>query len=178
MLRRFPVLASALLAVAVVTPAQNAAPGTPAPYSGQGPGAAAASTAAPSPPAKRVWTNEDVPALRGDAPISTVGSTDQTTPNKNKSAAKNANGRGYQARIAHLEAQIPPLDSQIDALQAAIDGKPTGDGKSSQRPRGVKADDWKIELEQLKARRENILDQIAALKDEARHRGVAPNTLP
>jgi len=35
-----------------------------------------------------------------------------------------------------------------------------------------------VELQQLKAKRENILDRIAALKDEARHQGVPPNTLP
>jgi len=173
-------LASALFAVAAVSAsAQNPVPGSPSQDSAPAPGTSAAPAAAsPAPPAKKVWTNEDVPGLRGDAPISTVGSADPTGPQKNKAAARPANAKGYQARIARLEAQIPPLDSQIAELQAAIDGKPTGDGKSSQRPRGVKADDWNVEMEQLKAKRESVLDQIAALKDEARHQGVAPNTLP
>jgi len=179
MLGRLPVLA-ALFALATVNAfAQNDPPANPAQDPGQISTAASATSATPSQPAaKRVWTNEDVPALHGAAPISTVGSTDTKPTGKNKTASRSPHGEGYKARIARLEAQIPPLDSQIAELQAAIDGKPTGDGKSSRRTRGVRADDWNVELQQLKAKRENILDRIAALKDEARHQGVPPNTLP
>jgi len=181
MFGRLSVLASALFAVAAFTAfAQNAAPVNPGQDPGQTSSGASATNggAGSQPAARKVWTNEDVPTLRGDAPISTVGSTDTKPAGTNKGAAKNPNGRGYQARIARLEAQIPPLDAQMADLQSAIDGKPTGNGSSSQRPRGVKADDWNAELQQLKAKRENILDQIAVLKDEARHQGVPPNTLP
>jgi len=93
-------------------------------------------------------------------------------------AAKNKSTKPYQAQIERLEAQIPPLDAQIAELQAAIDGKPTGDMKSSQRPRGVKADDWSVEMQELQKKRDGILDQISTLKDQARHQGVPPNTLP
>jgi hypothetical protein len=141
------------------------------------------STAAPAPPAaKKVWTNDDVTDLRGESAISTVGQPNAKNGAKpgDKSAtnAKNGNAKSYQAQIARLEAQIPPLDAQIAELQAAIDGKPTGDGKTSQRPRGVKADDWSVEMQQLQKKREDTLEQIAALKDQARHQGVPANTLP
>ena len=68
--------------------------------------------------------------------------------------------------------------AQIAQLQSAIDGKPTGDAKSSQRPRGVKADDWSVEMQELQKKRDGILDQISALKDQARHHGVPANALP
>lgn len=135
------------------------------------------STSTP-PTAKKVWTNDDVSGLRSDAPLSTVGSTDPKAEVKPAPAVRNRNANAYQARLTRLEAQIPPLERQIAELQAAIEGKPTGDAKTSQRPRGVKADDWNVELQQLEKKRDSIQDQIAALKDEARHHGIPPNTLP
>ncbi len=185
MRHRLPVfLAAALLcAAAANAKAQNGSSGDSAQAPSQTPGttsgAAPANTSA-QPASKKVWTNEDVGGLRGNDPISTstVGVTDPKAGAKPGTSARNKNTKPYKAQIAKLEAQIPPIDSQIADLQAAIDGKPTGDGQSSQRPRGVKADDWTAEMEHLKAKRDGILDQIAALKDEARHQGVAPNTLP
>jgi hypothetical protein len=158
--------------------AQNNASGEAAPTAGQssvtnGP-AVAHAPAAP----KKVWTNDEVTGLRGESVISTVGSTDAKPGSKPEAVARNKNANAYQAQIARLEAQIPVLDSQIAELQSAINGKPTGDGKDSQRPRGVKADDWSMEMQQLQKKRDGILDQIGALKDRARHQGVPGNALP
>lgn len=153
------------------TPAGTApAPEQPAPPS------SSASTPAP---AKKVWTNEDVPVLRNESEISTVGnSNNNRSSSKTTSASKNNDGKGYQAQIARLQAQIPPIDAQIAELQAAIDGKPTGDAKVSKRPTGVKADDWSVEMQQLQQKKDGILTQISALQDQARHQGVPANTLP
>jgi TolA-binding protein len=177
------VVVASLLSAAFASAASQSSPsGDPAQSSGQSSSAvAAASSPAPTPAqpaAKKVWTNEDVGGLRENAPISTVGSTDAKPNGRPAPGAKNKNAKPFQAQIARLEAQIPPLDSQIAELQAAIDGKPTGDEKTSQRPRSVKADDWNVEMQDLKQKRDEIQDQIAALKDEARHQGIAPNTLP
>ncbi len=163
--------------------------GTAAPGQSSSSGAAAPATnqttdsnASPTTPApaggKKVWTNDDVSDLRGESVISTVGSSNAKPASKSASAAKNANAKSYQAQIERLEAQIPPLDAQIAELQAAIDGKPTGDGKTSQRPRSVKTDDWSVEMQDLQKKRDDALERVAALKDQARHQGVAPNTLP
>jgi hypothetical protein len=141
--------------------------------------AANSTTAGPAAPAgKKVWTNDDVGDLRGESVISTVGSSGAKSGGKPVPAAKNPDAKPYQAQIARLEAQIPPIDSQIAELQAAIDGKPTGDAKTSQRPRSVKSDDWSVEMQDLQKKRDGIEAQIETLKDQARHRGVAPNTLP
>jgi hypothetical protein len=162
--------------------AQDNSSGAATPAAGQS-SATNGSTSTPAPPAaKKVWTNDDVTDLRGESTISTVGQTNAKSGAKpgDKSAAnaKNGNAKSYQAQIARLEAQIPQLDAQIAELQAAIDGKPTGDGRTSQRPRGVKADDWSVEMQELQKKRDDTLDKIAALKDQARHQGVPPNTLP
>ena len=180
------VAAASLLSAARATAKPQ---GGPSGETGQNPGqtsgaASGAGSPAPAPApasapaAKKVWTNEDVGGLRENAAISTVGSTDTKPGGKGAAGAKNKNAKPYQAQLARLEAQIPPLDSQIEQLQAAIDGKPTGDEKTSQRPRSVKADSWTVEMQELKEKRDRVEDQITSLKDEARHQGVAPNTLP
>lgn len=176
----FPAVALFVASAASVARPQTSSSAEPVPAPGQSSSANGSAVApAPAPPAgKKVWTNDDVSDLRGDSVISTVGNSDAKPGSKPAPAAKNKNAKPYQAQIERLEAQIPPLDAQIAELQAAIDGKPTGDMRSSQRPRGVKADDWSVEMQDLQKKHDNILDQISALKDQARHQGVAPNALP
>jgi chaperonin cofactor prefoldin len=181
-MRHWPLtfLATLLVASSAATTAraQNPSSGDGTPATGQTSGASGL-TAAPAPTAsKKVWTNDDVTDLRGESTISTVGQPSAKNSDKPAPNAKNGNAKSYQAQIARLEAQIPQLDAQIAELQAAIDGKPTGDGKTSQRPRGVKADDWSVEMQQLHKKRDDTVDKIATLKDQARHQGVPPNALP
>ena len=84
----------------------------------------------------------------------------------------------YHDQIAKLQAKLPPLDAQIAQLQAAINGEPTGDAKSSTRPKGVKSGDWREELADARQKRDAIAGKIAALQDEARHVGIPANALP
>ncbi|HEY4710981.1 MAG TPA: hypothetical protein VIH46_12480, partial [Candidatus Acidoferrales bacterium] len=157
---------------------QNSSSAAATPAASQ-PVATSVTSSTPAPPAgKKVWTNDDVGDLRSDSVISTVGSSNPKSGVKPATASKNNDAKSYQAQIARLEAQIPPLDSQIAELQAAIDGKPTGDAKTSQRPRGVKADDWSVEKQDLETKRDAIVEQINALRDQARHRGIPANALP
>jgi peptidoglycan hydrolase CwlO-like protein len=171
----------ALLAVGVASIARAQGNSSAASTTSAQPQISNQSNPAPSPapaPSKKVWTNEDVSDLRGESVISTVGDPHAKPGSKPAPAAKNADARPYQAQIARLEAQIPDLDRQIADIQSAIDGKPTGDAKSSQRPRSVKADSWEVEMQDLQKKRDNVEAQISALKDQARHHGVNPNTLP
>lgn len=167
--------ASAARAQCAAPPAVNPAP---APAAAQD-SAANPSTAQPAP--KKVWTNEDMNGLDPHAGVSTVGNApaDSSKPGQKRPVnAKNRDAKWYRDQIAKLQAKLPPLDAQIAELQAAIDGKPTGDAIKSTRPRGVKADSWANELADLQKKRDDTVAQIAALQDEARHQGVAANTLP
>jgi hypothetical protein len=139
-------------------------------------------TAPPQPTAKKVWTNDELSGEDPNTGISTVGKANNGAA-KRPAATRpvSANGRNakcYQDQIARLQAKIPVFDSQIADLQAALDGKAPGDGKRSVRPYGVKMDDWSRELTELQQKREDTLDQISALRDQARHNGVAPNAIP
>ena len=173
--RSLLVLATALC-IATTVSAQSQT--TPSTDTAQAPNQASSTASAAPPAGKKVWTNEDVSDLRTNSTISTVGSTDTKPSAKTSSAGKPKNPKQYQAQIARLEGQIPSLDQQIAELQDAIDGKPTGDAKTSKRPRSVQADDWNVQMQDLQKKKQGILDQIAAMKDEARHQGVPPNTLP
>jgi len=136
------------------------------------------SSASGQTPEKKVWTNEELKTLDPHEGVSTVG---RNTNNRTKRVVspKGHDAKWYHDQIVLLQAKIPPLDSQIAELQAGIDGKPTGDGTKSARPfNGVKADDWSRELAELQKKRDDTLAQIGALQDQARHNGVAPNTLP
>ena len=133
-------------------------------------------------PAKRVWTNEDVPELRADNPVSTVGKNNSGQARKGQ---QNAAAKGqqkdpswYRSQIQKLQNQLPPINEKISQLQSALEGNFTGDSKSSSRPTGVQGGDWRSQLDQLQKKRDDIEANIASLRDEARHAGVAPNALP
>jgi len=131
-------------------------------------------------PAKKVWTNDDLSGSNESFEPSTPASP-KLKPVKTGQKPPPTNGRDakwYHDQIAKLESQVPPLDRQIGDLQSALDGKPTGDGQTSQRPRGVKLDDWSSELTQLQAKRVDLLSKIDALRDQARRNGIPDSTLP
>lgn len=136
------------------------------------------STPAPAQPApKKVWTNDDVMGLRADSSISTIGQPARKSA-KDGARQTNSNGKGaawYQGRITRLEGQLPPIDDQIAQLRAALSGQTVN---SVRKWGGARPDDWRVELDNLQKKHDDIEAQIAALKDEARHDGVAPNALP
>jgi len=157
--------------------AAQTSPAAPADSSGQN---AAPSAQAPDataqPPAKKVWTNDDVGELRRDSTISTFKSP---TAKPVKSGAKTANVDGktrwYQNQITRLQAQLPPIEDKMGQLQAALNGQTVNTVRTWG---GVKPDDWRVELANLQKKHDDIDAQIATLKDQARHDGVSPNALP
>jgi len=136
---------------------------------------------APAATSRKVWTNDNVTELRENSEISTVGrpaASPAEAGAKTVAASKAHNAKWYRDQIVKLQAQLPPLDSQIEQLREAIDGKAMGDGKTSSRPWSVKGDSWAREEAELQNKRDAIAAHIGALRDQARHNGVPPNTLP
>jgi hypothetical protein len=126
---------------------------------------------APAAPAKKVWTNENMPAP--SSPDSNVKPT--STVNKPKPNAKGKDAGWYRTQISKLQAQIPPLDEKISQLQAALNGQTV---TSTRQYGGTKPDDWRDELSRFQKQRDDIDTKIAALEDQARHDGVPENELP
>jgi hypothetical protein len=163
-------------------PSSSASQASPTPSSrsaDQPASAPAAANSAEQPRVKKVWTNDDVTGLRSSSAISTVG-TAGAKPAKPGAGTPNGGGNAkwYASQIMSLQAKLPPLDAQIAELHDAIAGKPTGDGKTSTRPSGVKIDSWSDELTRLEQRRDAIQQQIEALREQARRHGVPDSALP
>jgi hypothetical protein len=180
---RWLIVAAALClaaADAVATRTQTgASSGQPAAQSTQADASSAGATPS-APTAQKVWTNEDVTALH-DEPISTFGKPNAKAakaPAGTKPGAAGQNSQQLLNEIKKLQGQIPPLDSQIAQLQAAIEGRPTGDAKTSARPYGVKLDSWQAQLAELQKKRDDTLMRIGGLQDQARHNGVPGNSIP
>jgi hypothetical protein len=150
--------------------AQNAP--APAPAQSSGP-----TQSQPQTPQKKVWTNENLGGSHSQPdessaaaqPGSNAGSSAAPKPKSKKDA------KWYHDQIAKLQAQIPPLDKTIAELQAALDGKTLNEPLHYG---GNRIGDWKEQLQQLQTKRQDTLDKIAALEDQARHNGIEPNALP
>jgi len=129
------------------------------------------------PPQKKVWTNDNVGGSHsqqndGSAPAQQNSNSTSTAPAKPKSKK---DPKWYHDQIAKLQAQIPPLDKTIAELQAALDGKTLNERLHYG---GNRIGDWKEQLQQLQTKRQDTLDKITALEDEARHNGVPTNEIP
>jgi hypothetical protein len=179
--RMIAAIASIFLGAVIGLPVTHAQNGTSA--APDAPSSSPATTPSQAPPAtsNSVWTNDNVTELRENSEISTVG---RTAANPREAGRKTVAGWNahdatwYRNEIAKLEAKLPPLDTQIEQLREAIDGKAMGDRKTSSRPWSVKGDSWAREEAELQNKRDGIAARIDALRDQARHSGVAPNALP
>jgi hypothetical protein len=176
------VCAAAFSVVASGAQGQAPEPNAATPAAGQSSGDGSEQNSEQPSPAKKVWTNDDLSGLsdpHGQPRISTSSpGAAKSSDAARKPVAKGKDAKWYRDNITKLQAKIPALGEQINALQAAIDGKPTGNGTESVRPRGVKADSWPTEMDALKKQRDSIQNQIDALYDEARRNDIPSNALP
>jgi hypothetical protein len=128
-------------------------------------------------PPKKVWTNDNLGGTHSQPDNSTAAS--QPGPNAGATAPAKPRSKKdpswYHDQIAKLKAQIPPLDKTITELQAALEGKTLNEPLHYG---GNRIGDWKEQLQVLQAKRQDTLDRISALEDEARHNGVTHNALP
>ena len=127
-------------------------------------------------PQKKVWTNDNLGGSHSQADDSSTPT--QPNPNSANATAKprrKKDAKWYHDQIEKLQAQIPPLDKTIAELQAALEGKTLNEPLHYG---GNRIGDWKEQLEKLQTKRQETLDKIAALEDQARHDGVATNALP
>jgi hypothetical protein len=127
-------------------------------------------------PQKKVWTNDNLGGSHSQPDDSSAAAQPGSNANSTASAKPKSkkDAKWYHDQIAKLQAQIPPLDKTIAELQAALDGKTLNEPLHYG---GNRIGDWKEQLEQLQTKRQDTLDKITALEDEARHNGVATNEL-
>jgi hypothetical protein len=144
----------------------------------------------PARKAKKIWTNEDLEALRPS------GVAASGTPSAAASAAEEAFVREAIAAkaaaekkdkeedpVEKLRKRLTPLRAEIDAVDAQLrslrqnrsSGRTTGGGMDvSKTTGGMNTED---QIAQLENRRGDLLRQIAAIEDEARRAGMAPGAI-
>ena len=167
---------AAITSVIFVTAAASAVRGqnASAPAPAQAPASAQSTAQTPS---KKVWTNDNLGGSSGQADSSAGASRPGPNSGSNSPAKPKAKKEAswYHDQIARLKAQIPPLDKTIAELQAAVEGKTLNEPLHYG---GNRIGDWKEQLQALQTKRQDTLDKISALEDEARHNGVPENALP
>lgn len=147
----------------------------------------------PAKKAKKVWTNEDLEALRpagvatsqAPAAASAAPSAPGEAPAADESADKAAAEKKEKEEdpVEKLRKRLTPLRAELDAAEAQLrslrnarsSGSTTGGGMDvSKAPGGLNTDD---QIAQLEKRRSDLLRQLAAIEDEARRSGIAPGAI-
>jgi len=167
--RRSPVARSscALLLFLLLPLAGRAARQDPAaPATQPGPSAA---TAKP----KKVWTNDDIePASRASAPdpkpvaVPAGKAADATA----KLAAE------LRSKLEKLALQLKDTEKQLHELKNFASGEGNGND-SMQLHKGYNMEPIPEQIEKLQAKQRQIAEQIDALYDEARKKGILPGQL-
>jgi hypothetical protein len=129
-------------------------------------------TAAPKP--KKVYTNDDVqPATDGTAPVAGKPAR-STAPSGKEPNAELA--RSMRAKLEKLTAQIKDADKQIDNLKRFQAGETSGDA-SHQWNKGYNRTPIPEQIAKLEQKRSQLQEQVEAIYDEARKKGLQPGQL-
>ena len=147
----------------------------------------------PAPPAKKVWTNDDIDALRehGGSGVSVVGGAASAaggaTTNGTNTPGTRANQpppplpkekdpAWYKKQLAPLYAKRDALDTAIANAEAAVSGDTRGSATVDLSAFGAAATPQE-QLKQLQDLQQQVENQIDALEDMARHNGLEPGSL-
>jgi len=146
----------------------------------------------PAPPAKKVWTNDDIDALREHGGVSVVGGGSAPAPASGGPAANGANTPGapanqpplpkekdpawYRKNLVPLYAKLDALNGQIATAESAVSGDTSGSATVSMDAMGSAATPQQ-QLTQLQQQQQQVQDQIDNLEDMARHNGIEPGAL-
>jgi len=147
--------------------------------------------AAPAKKAKKVWTNEDLEALRHTARVSTASSEGPSAAppaaespavagapaaEKPAEAQKDDPAEKLRKRLEPLRAELDRIDAEVRSLrQARSSGRTTGGGIDvTKTPGGMNTDD---QIALLEKRRQEILRQIDEIQAEARRAGISPGSI-
>jgi hypothetical protein len=124
----------------------------------------------------RVWTNDDVDALRKNNAISVVGdnkgANNSSTSSKPNSYEKDP--AWYRKQLVPLRADIEKLDAQIAKTKAFISGENVGD--PPHYPLGLPGNP-RDQIVQMEKKRQEDTKKIDDLLDRARHNEIPPGEL-
>lgn len=173
-----------VLLLTVCSATAHAQSGPTGQSSGQQPAAVAPAPRAPDQDAakkkpKKVWTNDNVGDLR--SPVSVVGNHSGAANRGMNRGMTNfprdgRTGDSYRYQLQPLRAELENIDRQIHTLKnfKADNTSPEGGVRYGGNYNMVPVEQ---QVKQLEERKKSVQAKIDALKDEARHHGVAPGDI-
>ena len=141
---------------------------------------APAKASAPAAKPAKIWTNDDLDALRSSAALSTVGSAAPSSktaspPKSEKSQAQRADW--YRKQLAPLYKQLGLLDDEIAKVKAFMNGENVG-GQPLQPGRMYRSHMTPAEqLAFFESQRQKTQNAIDELLEAARREGIPPGML-
>ena len=130
-----------------------------------------ANTTAPKP--KKVFTNDDVQPAP-DGAVAAAKPAHATAPSGKEPNAELA--RSMRVKLEKLTAQIKDADKQIDDLKRFQAGETSGDA-AHQWNKGYNPTPIPDQIAKLEQKRSQLQEQVEAIYDEARKKGILPGQL-
>jgi hypothetical protein len=129
---------------------------------------------------KKVWTNEDMGAVK-DSPVSQVGKTEPAMPSSNPppshtTAVSPQLVATYRKQLVQLQAQQASVEKQIADLKDFQRGEP-GHDPGMQLHKRYNLAPIDEQIRKLEVRHKQIADQIDTVLDAARKKGIESGQL-
>jgi hypothetical protein len=145
--------------------------------SGQQPTDTPSSTATSSSTAnakpKKVWTNDDVAAA---SPSVTVAAKAATSPTPSATGGNAHLAVQMRGKLEKLQSRLKGVDTQLDELKRFQAGESSGDAGRQLHKRYSSAP-IPEQITKLEEKRNNLQDQIEAIYEQARKKGILPGQL-
>jgi hypothetical protein len=136
--------------------------------SGQQPTDTSPSTANAKP--KKVWTNDDVAPA---SPGVTVAAKAATSPAPSATGASAQLASQLRGKLEKLQPQLKGVDAQLDELKRFQAGELSGDA-GRQLHKSYSSAPIPDQIAKLQEKRNHLQDQIEAIYEEARKKGIQP----
>jgi peptidoglycan hydrolase CwlO-like protein len=145
------------------------------PSSSPAPASSSAGSPSDSAKPKRVWTDDDFSHAR-KLP-GTANSKPFSKPQPGAKPADAAYISKTKKQLEKLQADISDLDKQIDQLRRFNEGETVGSSGAVKLTKSFSRDPIPVQIQELQDKKKQLEDQIDALLDEARKKGVEPGQL-
>jgi len=133
--------------------------------------------------AKKVWTDDDISKVGGG--ISVVGDSSPRSDSKtaaeasatnSENSAQNSDIQNYREQIRQLQAQLDVTDKKLDDLRNFKGDNASASGGIDPN-HGYTMTPVADQIQQLEDKKKQIQDQMDAVLDEARKKGIEPGQL-
>ncbi len=122
---------------------------------------------------KKIWTNDDVASA---SPGVTVAAKAATSPAPSATGANAHLAAQLRGKLEKLQSQLKGVDTQLDELKRFQAGELSGDAGRQLHKRYSSAP-IPEQIAKLEEKRNNLQDQIEAIYEEARKKGILPGQL-